>query len=283
MMNQIMDKLQSAIRLCLCARMRATGSRGFHSGPHSHTFYELGFVVAGHCVWTMSRKKSLKLRMGEVLLLPPGTKHQEDVEANADGRVVWVGFEAPGWELEHLAVRPIDFEEEFPQAEGLIRWVEREWNSKDHGAPLLAERALEMLLVLLNRHAHGSQPRRSHPALNEHQDRIVQAAASYFEQNLGIPRSVERIARYHSLSTSHFSALFRKGKGTCPRDYVQQLRLKSSSRLLMETDSSLKEIAALCGYVDAAHFSRHFKKETGSTPGQFRLRRVGTKRRPGEG
>lgn len=257
--------------------MRATGSRGFHSGPHSHPFYELGFVVAGHCVWTLPRK-TLKLRRGEVLLLPPGTKHQEDVEANADGRVVWVGFEAAGWDLDQLGIRAVDFEEEFPQAEALVRWIEREWNSKDYGAALLGGRALEMLLVLLSRHARGSRPHRRHPALNKHQDRIVQAAAAYFEQNLGIPRSVERIARYHSLSASHFSALFRKGKGMSPRDFVQQLRLKRTTGLLRETDASLKEIAAMCGYVDAAHFSRHFKKETGSTPGQFRLRRVRKKR-----
>jgi AraC-like DNA-binding protein len=97
-----------------------------------------------------------------------------------------------------------------------------------------------------------------------------QVREGFTHGDISIPRSIERIARYHSLSVSHFSALFRLGLGTNPRDYVQRLRMKRTRELLRQSDMTQKEIAAQCGYVDAAHFSRHFKRETGQTPGQFR-------------
>lgn len=269
----IMAKIQSDLRLCLCARMRKSTQRSFHSGPHQHPFYEFGVVLSGQCRWTLGKSKRMVLNRGEILLLPPGTTHQEDVEANAEGRVMWVGFESTQRDLSSVAWKKLEMAD-MTQVEGLLRWIELEWNSAEKHSAVMACNALEMLLMLMERAVLGSVAKtgKKRPLLNERQSRIVKAARSYFEQNTGIPRSVEQIARYHSLSVSHFSALFRKDQGIGPREFVQRLRLKETGRLLKETDMPMKEVAVRYGYVDAAHFCRHFKKETGYTPGEFRRR-----------
>jgi AraC-like DNA-binding protein len=41
-------------------------------------------------------------------------------------------------------------------------------------------------------------------------------------------------------------------------------------RLLSSSAMSVKEIAAACGYSDSNYFCRIFKKNTGTSPGQFR-------------
>jgi AraC-like DNA-binding protein len=268
-----MAKLQEAVRIKLCTRRDRMDRRGFHSVLHQHPFYELALMERGSCRWTLGSGKALELGEGHCLLLPPGTPHREDMEGEADGRIAWIGFDGPepgDWAPSCL--KKTDLRAAAEEMMALYRWVEREWNAPGPEAEGLAVRALEMLLILVRRHARGAPApgKRGKAVLNGRQSRIVRAAAAYFEQNPGLPRSVEQAARLHSLSVSHFSALFRKWHGQGPREYVQQLRLRRTTHLLKTTDLSVKEIAALSGYVDAAHFCRHYKKQKGMAPGRFR-------------
>jgi len=40
--------------------------------------------------------------------------------------------------------------------------------------------------------------------------------------------------------------------------------------VLRETDSSLAEIAAICGFADQSHFTRVFTRSVGISPGAWR-------------
>jgi transcriptional regulator GlxA family with amidase domain len=56
-------------------------------------------------------------------------------------------------------------------------------------------------------------------------------------------------------------------------DYVRRLRLwRARDALDCDRDSSLSEIAADCGFADQSHFTRHFRRLFGTTPGAYRLR-----------
>lgn len=255
--------------------MHKPGPKGFHTSPHSHTYHELGVVVSGSCTWTLNARKKLHLKNGEALLLPPGTIHHEDINPESKGRVVWVGFEMEHQELTRISEKKITIRAP-EQMETLLDWIEREWNTPNTDGRTYAMHALEMLLILLQRSVSTArrQAYKEPVALNERQSRIVQSARAYFEENTAMPRSVEQIARYHSLSATHFSALFRKALGIAPREFVQRLRIRETGKLLAESDLPLKEIARKFGYVDAAHFCRHFRRETGMTPRQYRLSKI---------
>jgi len=98
----------------------------------------------------------------------------------------------------------------------------------------------------------------------------VQSLAAYLDQNVGQPFSLEQVAEYHHLSAAHLSVLFQKHYHITPTAYRLQKRLTHARRLLQETPQSIKEIATACGFTDAAHFCKEFKKQTGQTPGQAR-------------
>ena len=55
-----------------------------------------------------------------------------------------------------------------------------------------------------------------------------------------------------------------------PHAYVIQRRLEHATKLMIETDASLSEIAIACGFGDQAHLSRRFRAQTGVTPAAWR-------------
>ena len=54
--------------------------------------------------------------------------------------------------------------------------------------------------------------------------------------------------------------------------------LTDEQRLMQESDLSLQQIAASCGFFDAFHFSREFKKVVGQSPSAWRETEWGTRR-----
>jgi AraC-like DNA-binding protein len=53
-------------------------------------------------------------------------------------------------------------------------------------------------------------------------------------------------------------------------DLLDQVRFERGAELLQTTDAKIVEIALACGYTDAAHFARAFRRMAGATPRQFR-------------
>jgi AraC-like DNA-binding protein len=94
--------------------------------------------------------------------------------------------------------------------------------------------------------------------------------ASYLSVHLAEQISVEDMARRAHLSPSRFATVFRETFGMPPHRYLLHLRLEHAKDLLRGTRLPLLRIAAYCGFTDAHHLSRMFKREVGLTPGAFR-------------
>ena len=84
--------------------------------------------------------------------------------------------------------------------------------------------------------------------------------------------TVERMAGQCGLSTSHFFALTRKCFNASPARLLMHIRMKLASQLLLEPGSSVKQVAATCGYSRVVSFSRAFKHFYGESASEFRRR-----------
>jgi AraC family transcriptional regulator of arabinose operon len=69
-----------------------------------------------------------------------------------------------------------------------------------------------------------------------------------------------------------FSDLFKRHYGTSPMAYFSELRMQRARELLSFTKMSVKEIAAELGFDDPLYFSRAFKKVSGMSPRDYRLK-----------
>lgn len=82
--------------------------------------------------------------------------------------------------------------------------------------------------------------------------------------------TIEKIAAECNVSKSQLFRLFRTTFDQSPAQWLKSYRLSQSRRMLVDTDSSIAEIAFEIGYKDPLHFSRDFKKSVGVSPSQFR-------------
>lgn len=103
------------------------------------------------------------------------------------------------------------------------------------------------------------------------QTSLIDDIVAYVDQQYAdYTLSLEHLALKYSISTSYLSRSFKDKTGYTFSQYIWQLRMNEVIRLLTTTEAPLQEIIEQVGYYDAPNFIRKFKKETGSTPGQYR-------------
>lgn len=87
---------------------------------------------------------------------------------------------------------------------------------------------------------------------------------------LGEKISVPHLAQACALSRSHFSRAFKRSTGLSPQEWIHRQRIDQAKQLIKESDMTLTQISAECGFCDQAHFSRTFTRTEGVNPVQWR-------------
>ena len=82
--------------------------------------------------------------------------------------------------------------------------------------------------------------------------------------------SISRIAESASISESECLRCFRAIIGMPPIQYLKQYRIRQAASQLLETDDTISDIAARCGFQDLSYFARAFREQLGITPSQYR-------------
>ena len=85
--------------------------------------------------------------------------------------------------------------------------------------------------------------------------------------------TVADIADAAGYSRCHFSRMFSRIHGTSPGQFLRELRLGHSARILQMENCSVKEVAVRCGFPDTSYFCRAFHRRYGVTPDQYRKNR----------
>jgi AraC-like DNA-binding protein len=96
------------------------------------------------------------------------------------------------------------------------------------------------------------------------------AVISLMSRHLDGAVSNKRLAEAAAMSVRAFERAFVAEYGMSPQRYLRRLRLQSASRRLVATREGLAEIAAGLGFADQSHFTREFRRLTGTTPGRYR-------------
>lgn len=82
--------------------------------------------------------------------------------------------------------------------------------------------------------------------------------------------SLEELSKEAGVHPVHLSRQFPKYFSVSLHYYVTQVKIQKATLMLGDRSYRLGTIASRCGFTDASHFNRCFRKITGLSPSQYR-------------
>ena len=100
--------------------------------------------------------------------------------------------------------------------------------------------------------------------------RPIRQAKQYIQNHYSEPITQEEVSNIVGLSSTYFSALFKKEEGEGFAKYLTAVRMEQAKILLRESNDPVSEICRRVGYNDLKHFIHNFEKATGLKPAAYR-------------
>lgn len=123
-----------------------------------------------------------------------------------------------------------------------------------------------LLLAEMEKHFEGPQ------VIETEKQARIKNMLSYIHRNFGNKITLEEIAAAANISDREANRIFQKTIRQTPFEYLLNYRLNMAKDLLSRSDLSITEISYLCGFADSAYMGKQFRKATGMTPREYRLR-----------
>ena len=98
----------------------------------------------------------------------------------------------------------------------------------------------------------------------------VARALDYIYDHLHTRITLDKLAEHVGVNASYLSRVFREEMGVPVSRYVRLKKIETAKNMLMYSDFTASEIAAILAFPTQSYFSEVFKKETGQTPGDFK-------------
>lgn len=102
------------------------------------------------------------------------------------------------------------------------------------------------------------------------QSPLAARARRRIDHDLAVTLDVGALAAELGCSAAYLSRLFRRTYGFSPTEYLLRRRCERARLLLTRDATPVSQIAAALGFHDASHFARHFRRQCGTSPQQFR-------------
>ncbi|RDU99108.1 helix-turn-helix domain-containing protein [Trinickia dinghuensis] len=101
----------------------------------------------------------------------------------------------------------------------------------------------------------------------------IQATVEWLNQNYGSRIPISSMAEHALMSERNFLRRFRAEMGHTPHDYLSKIRLEHACKLLLTTALPVDKIARHCGLFNGDHLRKHFVKQFGVSPVEYRTAR----------
>lgn len=250
-----------------------------HFYPSLSSSYAVPLAAAGSG-WGKSAGRPVGVNGRQTLIGSPGLPAElhvgpefEEVtvqmEASAVRRALvgLIGAEVDG----DLVFEPVlDFENPVNRLwRRLLQFLIDEVETHDAGLPLAAlgeiEQALIVMFLKANRHRFSSLLHKQRPGAAPRQVRL---AEEYIEAHWDQPITVELLAQLTDVSARSVFDSFRKSRGYSPMAFVKQVRLRHARRMLLapEDDTTVANVAFVCGFGNLGNFAKDYRAAFGELP-----------------
>ncbi|MFO7169053.1 MAG: helix-turn-helix transcriptional regulator [Chloroflexota bacterium] len=253
----------------------------FDDPPHRHNFQELLIIESGSFRHTIDGQR-FEQPPPAVFLIARGQVH---VVEGGDDLTGWIvrftddflpaGLISPSWNYhttlfsqlgarQALALTPADLRELRP----VLDLLEAEYAAP---AALQRDSALRHLLSALIIRVERIHQRAMRADQHQQEEyRIYQEFMALLERSFASRHDVQHYAGALGIAPARLSRILGRIVGKSTKQLIDERIVLEARRYLQFTDLPIKEIAQALGYSDLFHFSKTFKRLTGTAPQAFR-------------
>jgi AraC-like DNA-binding protein len=256
--------------------------RWWRNHLHTHTFFEICYAFAGKGTFAIGGDVH-KVRRGQVFVARPGEAH-EIISNRSDplGIYFWAFtlVQEPGASstgevdalLSAYARSTLPVSDRTESMERTCIMLTEESAARRPGYATAVSALMQKLLLDCARAVVTEPIAAEHPdpPLRSAAQSVVLTAKHYLRDNLHRPIGLRDVAAQLGLSERHVARLFLAETGKTVIDFLIDLRMERATRMLMEHQQPIKQIAAAVGYPDVRYFTSLFHKRIGVTPAVFR-------------
>ena len=102
---------------------------------------------------------------------------------------------------------------------------------------------------------------------------FVKKVIEYINEHLSEPITSSTAAEALYLNSSYFCRLFRAHLGCSFTEYLTGRRIEHAKILLNTTDTSVSDVALLCGFNGFSYFGKTFRERVGISPSNYRKKK----------
>ncbi len=106
----------------------------------------------------------------------------------------------------------------------------------------------------------------------DHEDEPIRKAQKFIEENFSQRITVDELADMSSLSRRNLERRFKKATSNTVVEYIQRVKIEAAKMSLESTRDNVNEVMYKVGYTDTKAFRTTFKKITGISPIQYRMK-----------
>jgi AraC-type DNA-binding domain-containing proteins len=163
-----------------------------------------------------------------------------------------------------------------PHLVNLISTFEEEIKNYQQSSPLMLQSISTQIVIQLLRETLGNNIVRE-KKISVDRNYVNQAKeyiTSFYSANIKLADICKEI----HLSPYYFIRMFKDQTGQSPHEFLSAIRMNKAEELLQKGNYTIEEVARLCGFVNAAHFSNYFKRMKGSPPSVYKRSYIGLKK-----
>lgn len=151
------------------------------------------------------------------------------------------------------------------EAVNLLLETSQLWEEQSFGYELLVRSNLTRMMALLLARAEYEPCGRP-----DHKMALTKGILNFIHENYRSRITLDDMADHMHISGAHICRIFKEVSGMSPFVYLNRYRIMQSTDMLLNTDSSISEIALSCGFHNSSYFNKMFLRFMNCTPTQYR-------------
>ncbi|MDL2301861.1 AraC family transcriptional regulator [Lachnospiraceae bacterium OttesenSCG-928-D06] len=238
---------------------------------HSHSFSELFYVLEGEGFFC-SEQERIPLKSDSLIIINPNIRHTEISSKENPLRYIVLGIDNLQFQFKkeeistHYNVFDMYLHKNILLS--LLQPMLTEVRQENESYEQICQHYLTILLLKITR-ITGDKLACFTPLDIPSECKYIK---EFIDSNYHSEISLSSLALLTHQNKFYLSHMFTEAYGIAPITYLLERRILHSKNLLRNSDYSITSIAQMTGFSSSNYFTQSFKKNTGLTPRQYRVK-----------